>query len=191
MKIKLNIPQKTTEEIRKKLMDIYTKESFSDEERESLDKWQSPGNDGINSVVNDYLRGHVDFVNESVEKHITNISNACDRIELPFEVVVQRGTYYFPEIEKLKVSCPQNVIIDYKYNEKGFLSTGIDREFGRPVRWMIEVSRGMKAVYLEGIVSNKISSEFEKELLIQRNTQITIYKIKTDSEGCFWIYARI
>ena len=191
MKIKLDIQRDSTEDIRKKLMEIYTKDTFTSEEINSLDKWQSSGNDGINAIVNNYLRGNVDYISENVVDHINNISNACNKIELPFNVVVQRGTNYFPEIEKIKMNKPHNVFIDYKYTEKGFFSTGIDRDFGRPVRWVIDVSKGTKAVYLEGLVSNRISAEFEKELLIQRNTTMTIYKVKTDSEGYFWIYARI
>lgn len=193
MKLKLNIKNpniQTPEELRTELISIYDFNKFSSEELESLKLWQSTMIDGICADITSYLRGNKDYCSPKIEKHINNLYNACNKIKLPHDITVFRGTNYFDVVHDLLDNYPLDVLIDYKYTDKCFISTSISTPFNRPVVWEIKVTKGTSCVYLEKLVPNGISPEYETELLIQKDTEIKIRKINKNNNEVY-IFATI
>lgn len=145
--------------------------SFTEEEKNIISLWQSSGNDGICNIVNSTLYGNeVGCINQNVEHYIEVLTAACDKFVLDFEITVKRGEW--GPVPKI------GAVLD----KKGFLSTSLSRPFNRPVTYIISVPKGTHAIYIKDMAANKVSGEFEDELLIQKGYKLKINSIDSSSD---------
>lgn len=150
---------------------------YSNEEIEMIQRWQSPGNDGISALVNQALSEGASYISThtNIAHAIDVLSNACDKGIASHDFVVFRGEYDSDDFMKQgNDDAWKGKIIE----RKGFLSTSLSTPFSRPVQFRIEVPMGAHGIYIGHLAKINISGFYEDEFLIQKGSKLEIDHIE-------------
>lgn len=145
---------------------------YTNDELDVIQKWQSPGNDGISGDVNKALYKGTTDIPVQIAHAIDVLSNACSKSTTSFEFTVFRGENDHDGFMKQgNDDAWKGKILE----KKGFLSTSLSKPFGRPVQFVIKVPKGTQGMFIGHLAKSQCSGDFEDEFLIQKG-----YKLKID-----------
>ena len=154
--------------------------SLSDDELAAIRAYQSPGNDGKSREINQALYDDDAYTSPEIQQYIDALTRACDKGILEYQMEVLRGENDFYGIADSK---NDSSLVGKVFEKKGFLSTSISRPHDRQITYKITVPKGTHCLYLRNLAQDKVSGEWEDELLIQRGYMLQFDKIVRDETG--------
>lgn len=136
--------------------------------------------------INSYLRGFSDNLGGVDPKVIDNLNSALGKANVPYDMVVYRGTDFAPFKKLLDVDefgrIDYNSLVGKTINDKAFVSTALleDASFSNmQVAWKINVPAGADAAY----VAKLSKYPNEAELLFNCGQSMIIRDVVVDSSG--------